>query len=166
MFLLSCGCISRCCGTHMIPAARLEIKQRMCFCGKLLKISAWIARCFNIENWSDWRHGCLVGLQQGKAMGALFLAPAPSCLSSSLLPSSFVVCQSSFTWRRRIVKSSFVCALLFSCCSSCWRVHFPRSVPSRQSLCGKLRGYQLKGDPKQRGTTMIIYLRVVVDCVG
>ena len=33
-----------------------------------------------------------------------FLAPVPSSLSSSLLPCSFVVCQSSFTWRRRIVE--------------------------------------------------------------
>ena len=131
MFLLSCGCISRCCGTHMIPSARLEIKQRMCFCGKSLKISAGITCCFNIDNWRDWRQGCQVGLQQGKAMGALFLGPVPSCLSSSLLPSSFVVCQSSFTWRRRIIENA--CVVLFSCFLSCWWIHFPRSVPLRQS---------------------------------
>ena len=53
--------------------------------------------------------------------------PAPSCLSSSLLPSSFVVCHSSCTWRRRIVESAWL--LLFLCFSSYWWAHFPRSVP-------------------------------------
>ena len=49
-----------------------------------------------------------------------------TCLSSSLLPSSFVVCQSSFTWRRQIIKST--CILLFTCILLYWWVHFPRSV--------------------------------------
>ena len=56
-----------------------------------------------------------------------FFTPASSCLSSSSLPSFVVVCQPSFTWRRRIVESA--CVLLFPCFSSCWWVRFPRSVP-------------------------------------
>ena len=45
----------------------------------------------------------------------------------SLLPPSFVVCQFSFTRRRRIVESA--CVLLFRCFLSYWWVHFPGSVP-------------------------------------
>ena len=99
----------------------------MCFCGKLLKISAGIACCFNIDNWSDWRHGCQVGLQQGEAV------PWTSPFLPVLFFTSFFFCCLSifFHLRRRIVKST--CVLLFSCFSSCWWVHFPRSVPLRQS---------------------------------
>ena len=53
---LSAWCISGCCGTHLITVARIESKERMCFCGKSRKIWAQTVRCFHIKNRSDRRH--------------------------------------------------------------------------------------------------------------
>ena len=55
--------ISRCCGNHPILAARIEIKEWVCFCWKSLKIWAWIARCSNIRNQNGQEHIRHVGLQ-------------------------------------------------------------------------------------------------------
>ena len=65
-----------------------------------------------------------------------FLPPAPPCRSSS-----FVVCQSTFTWRSQTVKSASV--LLFPRFSSYWCVRFPRSVPFCQP-CQHLFAHSLE----------------------
>ena len=60
----------------------------------------------------------------------LFFTSASSCLSSFLIPSSFIIsCLFSCTWRRKFSVES-ACVSLFPCVSSYRWIHFPRSVLS------------------------------------
>lgn len=64
MFLLPCKTIGRCCGTHLIPGARIKQKKGCAPCGKS-QFWMWISRVFlNIKNQSDWKHIHQEGLQQ------------------------------------------------------------------------------------------------------
>ena len=70
---------------------------RLCVCVLITKRSFELFVCFD-----------LVRIHSQHSLHQLLL-----CLSSSLLPSSFVVCQSSFTRRRQFVESARVLFFLF-----------------------------------------------------
>ena len=74
----------------------------------IISASFYVCHCFVVVVVLFWRY-----FSRFTYSFLTFLAPDPSCLSSSLLPSSFVVCQPSLTWRRRIVESLCVVISLF-----------------------------------------------------
>lgn len=95
MFLLPCKTIGRCCGTHLIPCAR--IKEGMCPMWQITVLDVDIPLFFlNIKNQSDWKHIHQEGLQQ---------------VSKAILKAAF---NNKSTWHKSIQQLPLLASVLVS----------------------------------------------------